>query len=137
MERADVVEYLQSLAADSQGAVTAFHLIEHLPFQVLLKFFRESLRVIRPGGICIFETPNPDNVQVGSNSFYLDPTHLRPLPKELTKFALSTAGFRAVSILPLHPSENSLRLGEGDSPIERFIDRMFFSEQDYAVIARK
>jgi O-antigen chain-terminating methyltransferase len=135
-EQADVVEYLESLAADSQGGITAFHLIEHLPFRALLKLFRESLRVIRPGGICIFETPNPDNLQVGSNSFYLDPTHLRPLPKELTKFALSTAGFRTVSILPLHPSENS-PLGQGDSPIKRFIDRIFFSEQDYAVIAHK
>ncbi len=135
--QADVLQHLGSLRSNSQGAITAFHLIEHLPFPSLMNLFAESLRVLRPGGVCIFETPNPDNVQVGSNRFYSDPTHLRPLPKEFTKFAMATAGFTSLEILPLHPDHNALPVSEGSPPMERFINQMFFGAQDYAVIGRK
>ena len=56
------------------GAVTGFHIIEHLPLDVLIKVFDETVRVLKPGGMAIFETPNPRNVLVGSHNFYLDLT---------------------------------------------------------------
>ena len=107
--QADVLHHLGSLRSNSQGVITAFYLIEHFPFPSLMNFFAESLRVLRPGGICIFETPNPDNIQVGSNRFYSDPTHLRPLPKEFTKFAMATVGFTSLEILP-HPDHGAFDL---------------------------
>ena len=57
------------------------------PFEVLLSFIDEVLRVLKPGGVALFETPNPDNVLVGSATFYLDPTHQRPLPSGLLKIS--------------------------------------------------
>jgi O-antigen chain-terminating methyltransferase len=135
--QADVIEHLGTLDSDSIGAITAFHLIEHLPFPILLKLFAESLRVLRPGGICIFETPNPDNLQVGSNRFYFDPTHLHPLPHAFTSFVMSTTGFKSVEILPLHPDENAVPLTDEANPVERFAHQMFFGAQDYSVIGRK
>ncbi len=44
----------------------------------------------------IFETPNPENLVVGSNYFYLDPTHRHPLPTELMEFLLKNRGFDEV-----------------------------------------
>ena len=137
VEQVDAVQYLSSLPADSYGAVTAFHLIEHLPFAALLRLFAESLRVLRTGGICIFETPNPDNIQVGSNRFYMDPTHIRPLPKDYTKFVMSNAGFSRVAALPLHPVESPPQLDANALPLEQFVNQIFFGEQDYAVIGYK
>jgi SAM-dependent methyltransferase len=136
-EQADMLEFLGTLPSGSQGAITAFHLIEHLPFSALLRLFSESLRVLRPGGVCIFETPNPDNIQVGSNRFYTDPTHLRPLPSEYSKFVMSNAGFSQVTILPLHPVADSPPLATDPSPAENFVNRAFFGDQDYAVIGYK
>jgi O-antigen chain-terminating methyltransferase len=136
-EQADVLEFLGTLPSDSQGAITAFHLIEHLPFSALLRIFSESLRVLRPGGVCIFETPNPDNIQVGSNRFYIDPTHVRPLPKEFTKFVMANAGFSRVAVLPLHPVADSPPPAGTASPAENFVNRAFFGDQDYAVIGHK
>lgn len=135
--QADVIQYLGTLDSDSQGAVTAFHLIEHLPFAVLAKLFAESLRVLQPGGICIVETPNPDNLQVGSNRFYSDPTHLHPLPSAFTKFVMSTTGFERLEVLPLHPDDNAVPLTDQAAPFERFAHEIFFGAQDYAVIGRK
>jgi SAM-dependent methyltransferase len=134
---ADAIQYLGTLDTDSQGAVTALHLIEHLPFAVLAKLFAESLRVLQPGGICIFETPNPDNLQVGSNRFYSDPTHLHPLPSAFTKFVMSITGFERLEVLPLHPDDNAVPLTDQAAPFERFAHEMFFGAQDYAVIGRK
>ena len=133
----DALAFLATLPDDSVSGVTAFHLIEHLPFSVFLRLFNESLRVLKSGGICIFETPNPENVQVGSNRFYSDPTHLRPLPKDYTRFVMTNAGFRRVTILPLHPDSAAFPSDEGERPVDRFVNHMFFGEQDYAVIGYK
>ena len=60
--------------------MTGFHIVEHLPLPYLVSMLKEAARTLRPGGIAIFETPNPENVLVGSHTFYLDPTHLKPTP---------------------------------------------------------
>ena len=133
----DALEYLRALPAESQGAITAFHLIEHLEFQVLVQLLRESFRVLRPGGLAIFETPNPDNVLVGSNRFYSDPTHLHPLPKEYSRFILQSVGFSDVVTRPLNPDKDSLSKKAATSELRNFLNRLFFGEQDYAVIGKK
>jgi SAM-dependent methyltransferase len=133
----DALEYLRSLPAESLGVITGFHIIEHLEFHVLVDLLHESLRVLRPGGLAIFETPNPDNVLVGSNRFYLDPTHRHPLPKEYMSFLLRSVGFTDVVLRPLHPDKDSL-LSDGESPkLRDLVNRLFFGDQDYAVLGRK
>jgi SAM-dependent methyltransferase/uncharacterized protein YoxC len=133
----DALEYLRSLPPGSLGVITGFHIIEHLGFRVLVDLLHESLRVLRPGGLAIFETPNPDNVLVGSNRFYIDPTHRNPLPKEYTSFLLQSVGFTDVIIRPLHPDKDSL-LSDGEAPkLRDLMNRLFFGDQDYAVLGRK
>ena len=63
------------------------------------------MRVLMPGGVAIFETPNPDNVLVGSNFFYFDPTHRHPLPSQLMHFLFETRGFQPIEVINLHPWE--------------------------------
>ena len=133
----DALEYLRALPAESRGAITAFHLIEHLQFQVLVQLLRESFRVLRPGGLAIFETPNPDNVLVGSNGFYSDPTHLHPLPKEYSRFMLQSVGFSDVVARPLNPDKDSLPENVASPELRNFLNRLFFGEQDYAVIGKR
>jgi len=133
----DALEYLRALPAESRGVITAFHLIEHLEFQVLVQLLRESFRVLRPGGLAIFETPNPDNVLIGSNQFYSDPTHLHPLPKEYSRFMLQSVGFSDVVARPLNPDKDSLPENVASPELRNFLNRLFFGEQDYAVIGKK
>ncbi len=80
VEMADAVEFLRSLPDESHVVVSAFHLVEHLPFSFLHTLTKEALRVLKPCGLLILETPNPQNILVGSAEFYLDPTHQRPIP---------------------------------------------------------
>lgn len=132
---ADAIEYLKSLPAESLAGITGFHIIEHLPFEVLLELFSETVRVLKKGGIAIFETPNPQNILVASCKFYIDPTHLHPLPSELIKFVAELQGLSKVQILNLNPYPKDLFL-KGSEIAERFNEH-FYSAQDYSVIGYK
>jgi len=131
----DLFEYLQYVPDNAAGAVTGFHIIEHLSFNALTMLLNEVLRVLRPGGVAIFETPNPNNVVVGSNYFYLDPTHRHPLPAELMEFVFKNRGFEKVEVLPLHPWESGRVAGQGQLA-ERF-NGYFYGPMDYAIVGRK
>lgn len=132
----DAISVLRKQPSNSVGAVTGFHIIEHLPFELLLELFDAALNALSPGGLIIFETPNPENVKVGSCSFYSDPTHLHPIVPQVAEFMAKQRGFTKTQILRLHPlpDENLLK---GGSPVEELINKEFFGPQDYAVIGRK
>lgn len=132
---ADFLAHLQNLNDASVGAVTGFHIVEHVSLDTLITLLNETLRVLRPGGVAIFETPNPENVLVGSNYFYMDPTHRHPLPSELMHFLLESRGFQALEILHLHPWESG-RVG-GESEIADRFNAYFYGPMDYAIVGRK
>ena len=130
---ADAIEHLRSLPQDSVLAVTGIHIVEHFPFSDLIRLLQEVARVLRPGGVCIFETPNPRNVLVGATTFHLDPTHVRPLPPEVMQILLETVGFGAVESRLLHPSDTFDYMVE-QRGMDRDIARLLFGPQDYAAI---
>lgn len=132
---ADVITHLLSLPDSCLGAVTGFHIIEHLAFPDLMKFVSEVVRILKPGGLAIFETPNPQNVLVSSYIFYVDPTHRHPLPSPLMKFIFETQGLFQVKIINLHPFPENYKLS-GSDLAERFND-YFYGPQDYAVVGYK
>lgn len=128
----DLIEALQACADESLCVVSAFHVVEHIPFEVLQTLLREALRVLVPGGLLILETPNPENLVVGTNNFYLDPSHIRPIPLLLLEFCAEFAGFYRVKTLRLQEAAqlhttNTIKL----------IDVLGGVSPDYAVIAQK
>ena len=135
---ADAIDYLRSLPEASVGAVTAFHLIEHLPLPRLIDFLDATVRALKPGGMAIFETPNPNNVFVSSRYFYLDPTHRHPIPPALGRFLAEARGLRRIEILELHPWPEShhVETRTGGDVAARF-NECFYGPQDYAIIGRK
>lgn len=132
---ADALVHLQELPANSLNVVTSFHFVEHLPFEVLIKLVDEIERVLKPGGLVILETPNPENFMVGSFSFYADPTHRNPIPSETLEFLLESRGFSDTKVWKLRPWE-AAKL-EGESELIRRFNEFFYCAPDYAVIAKK
>jgi len=131
---ADAIEHLRSLPANSHGGVSGFHIIEHLPLETLLQLFMETLRVLKPGGIAIFESPNCKNLSVGACYFNVDPTHRNPVFPETAAFMMETQGFADVQLEYLSPAERRLVNGDQDAEI---VNDLLFGPQDFAVIARK
>lgn len=129
----DALSALRELPDASLVAVTGFHIAEHVPFPVLQELVAEALRVLRPAGLLILETPNAESLVVGTNSFYLDPTHERPLPSLLVSFLAEYSGFERAKIVRLQePAElhdQSRRLG--------VLDVITGTSPDYAIVAQK
>ena len=132
----DGIRWLRQQPSESLDVVTAFHLIEHLEPAILLDFFCTAARVLKPGGLLICETPNPENLLVGACTFYMDPTHRNPIPHTLAKFLAEFSGFPHVEILGLHPFPDTARL-PADDPAAEKLNQILFGPQDYALIAQK
>jgi len=132
VQKGDAIEYLTTLADDSRTIVSAFHVVEHLPFDKLRTLVSEALRVLKPGGLLIMETPNPENIIVATLNFYLDPMHQRPLPPQLLSFLPEYYGFARTKILRLQESKEHVT---NVSPTLN--DVLAGASPDYAVIAQK
>jgi SAM-dependent methyltransferase len=128
----DALDYLGSIPTGSLAGVSAFHIIEHLPLEKMVQFFDEALRALAPGGILICETPNPANLFVAAERFYIDPTHRNPLPSEMISFLVEARGFVNVKVLPLHPVSSERR--GYDDPMLALLQEKIYGPQDYGVI---
>jgi SAM-dependent methyltransferase len=131
VQHADAIEALKQAADRSLSVVSAFHLVEHLPFESLQELVHQALRVLVPGGLLIMETPNPDNLRVATHNFYLDPSHIKPIPASLLSFVAEHAGFARTKILGLQESA-ALRF-QAEIQLQ---DVLAGASPDYAVIAQ-
>lgn len=131
----DALQYLRGLPDNSLSAITGFHIIEHLQIEVLMSLLDEIVRVLHPGGVVIFETPNPENVLVGSNYFYFDPTHRNPLPSLLMKFLLDARGLHRIEVMNLHAWDQA-RISGKNQLTARF-NELFYGPMDYAIAGWK
>lgn len=132
VELTDALSALRARADASVAMVSAFHLVEHIPFEMVQELIREARRVLLPGGLLVMETPNPENLVVGASSFYMDPSHLRPIPPPLLDFVVGFAGFARQKVLRL---QEAAQLHEG-KPIG-LIDVLDGVSPDYAVLGQK
>ena len=129
----DAVAYLQTLPNNSRSVISGFHIAEHLSLEDLKIVVEESLRVLKPAGLLILEVPNTENLVVGTSSFYLDPTHQRPLPSQLLTFLTDYFGFARSKLLRL---QEPAPLRDELTPVSLF-NVLSAVSPDYAVIAQK
>lgn len=133
----DVIRYLDSVPDSTLGCVSCLHLVEHLPFDVALDLVAQIRRVLKPGGMILLETPNPQNLLVSSYSFHLDPSHQRPLPPPMLRFFVEAIGFCEVQALPLHPYPDAMHFPDDGKGMAARLNEYFYSAQDYAVVGYK
>lgn len=132
VQTCDAVEFLKGLPDGSQVVVSGFHIAEHMAFADLQALVQEACRVLKPAGLLILETPNPENIVVGSSNFYLDPTHQRPIPPLLLAFIPEYYGFARVKTLRLQESAGLYN----ENPTT-LLDVLGGVSPDYAVVAQK
>lgn len=130
-ELVDALTALRELPDTSQAIVSGFHLVEHIPFEVLLALVVEAKRVLIPGGLLIFETPNPENLIVGTSSFYLDPTHTKPIPPLMLSFLPEfVGGYSKIKTIGLQEPAQKSDYSVG------LIDIFTHVSPDYAMVAQ-
>jgi O-antigen chain-terminating methyltransferase len=148
----DLLEKLAAVPPGSLGGVVSFHVIEHLPPEVVDRLVRLASRALAPGGVLILETPNPLSVVVAARNFWLDPTHLRPVHPESLRLNYELAGFDPIERIDLRPFPEDERLPEVDLatlPVEQRpladrinrmrdrLDELLFGFQDYGMVGTK
>jgi 2-polyprenyl-3-methyl-5-hydroxy-6-metoxy-1,4-benzoquinol methylase len=118
----DAVSHLAALGSASLGAIFCAQLVEHLTYPDLQAFLVESARVLRPGGLLIAETVNPEPVQ-SFKAFWIDPTHETLLYPEVLLTLCRLAGFDRGRVL--FPG------GTGEAEVDRR------TQPAYAVLVEK
>ena len=96
------IEFLSELEDSSLALVSAFQLVEHLEFSELCELIKQARRVLKDGGILLLETPNPENLRVATLTFYLDVTHVKPIPPMLLEYLCEFEGFNNTFMMRLN-----------------------------------
>ena len=157
----DAISYLNTLQDDSLGGLFAAQVVEHLEPEYLLKFISTAFLKLRPGAKLVLETINVASWSAFFQSYVRDITHVRPIHPDTLQYLVTASGFQKAEVIyrSPYPRENQLKMLElstsqptaTDSAIDtelasfvsvinqnvKTLNRLLFSEQDYAVIAER
>jgi O-antigen chain-terminating methyltransferase len=134
VEAGDAIAGLAGRPPGSLGAVVAFQVVEHWAPEEIFRFLQEARRALAPGGVLVAETINADSISA-LRAFYLDPTHVRPVPAEALRFLAEAAGFTDLRVEYRSPVPESERLTE-TTDNEKKLNALLYAAQDYALIGR-
>ena len=135
---ADAITYLSNAKEQSLGAITLFQVLEHLPFATMVHLLRLALRALVPGGFLIAEVPNSETLSVGASTFWIDPTHERPLFPGLLEFLATEVGYTSVEGVyssPLAPEPDFSELAPHVREPLLAMHRQLNGNGDFAIIA--
>ena len=151
--RDDALTHLAGLPDKHLGGIFASHLIEHLSSDDLWSLFRLTAAKLRSGGVLVIESPNPATLTVSATTFWIDPTHRRPVHPDTARFLLEQVGFvdlKVWSQMPFPPADRlpPVAVADGAEPglaqVERalneLIDRLndlIYGDRDYLIAARR
>jgi O-antigen chain-terminating methyltransferase len=131
----NALSYLRAQRSSSVAALSGIHIVEHIPFESLLSLLKEAFRVVAPGGFVLFETPNAENVVVGSLTFWYDSSHIKPVPPDVLAFMLQYAGFNETKLIRMRP-DKELSQEVPDELTKKMAQRLF-GPRDYVAVGYK
>ncbi len=123
----DAVDYLMQYQGGLSG-LSAFHVVEHMSFEEIFDFLYIAHQKLIKNGLVIVETPNPQNIQVSSWSFYFDHTHKIKLPAEFLQSIFEYIGYSKVDIVYSSALKSNRKTD---------IQRLIYGPMDYAIVAYK
>jgi O-antigen chain-terminating methyltransferase len=144
---ADALAFLRETPAESLGGILMAQLIEHLTLDELTELVSLAASRLRPGGVLVAETINPECLTTFAGAFYLDLTHNKPIHPEAARFLWQWAGLGQVEIMRLSPYPPERRLEElpaSDDELHQAsarnfhrLNQLLYGYQDYAVVGRR
>jgi 2-polyprenyl-3-methyl-5-hydroxy-6-metoxy-1,4-benzoquinol methylase len=134
VEQADLFSYLDALPDHSLDGIFSSQVVEHLPGERIPEMIRLCAAKLVTGGLVAIETPNPACLAIFATHFYLDPTHVRPVPSALLAFYMEENGLGGVEVVERFPAIESFpelqELPDG-------VRHKFFGGLDYVIFAKK
>jgi SAM-dependent methyltransferase len=133
----DALNFLRSAEAESFAVVSAFHVLEHVPFEYCLNLTYQIARTLKPGGVLLIETPHAGNLLMAAEQFWMDPTHNRPIPLPLMEFLFEYCGLGVVQRFEVNPRPESEHLPLRELDLASRLDLLLYGPQDYAMMGRR
>lgn len=103
----DALDYLNNHEIAFSG-ISMLQVVEHLPPKSLSRLVTVIFKALKPGGVAIVETINTKH-PLAFHTFYMDPTHTRPVPSDYLAFLLQWHGFVNVNIVYTLPMVHTHR----------------------------
>lgn len=130
----DIFDYLGSLPNATLDGIAALQVVEHLSFEQILKLINLCGEKLKSGGVIVVETVNT-NCSAALANFYLDPSHIRPVPAEMLRFVFEQAPFEVRSLRFSSPIAGSNLTGALD--VTSGLPQEASLCLDYAVVAHR
>ena len=140
----DAVNYLRE--QEHVDGIFVGQVVEHISVGQIMGLCQLAYEKLEEGCYLIMETPNPTSLAIYTESFYMDPSHQKPVHPQTLKYIAEKAGFSSVEILYTQSSRMPFeipKLKEHDEDFQAFNEAMsrvsntLYGSQDYAIIARK
>ena len=140
--QADAIEFLRN--QQKVGGIFAAQLVEHISTQQLVTLCEVAYDKLVDGAYMVLETPNPQSLSIFTNSFYIDPSHDKPIHPLTMQYILQKVGFREIEIIYTATSKPQITIPPIEQEnMEEFndamqkVEHMLFGSQDYAIVAKK
>jgi len=102
---ADLFEHLTQLPDRSLGGIFAARVVEYLPPNRQVEMVALCAGRLKPGGLLVLETLNPDSEFPFGRASHIDPSHIRALYPEVLKAMLESNGFGECTLSVLAPQQ--------------------------------
>lgn len=94
----DAVSFLRDCPDSSFAMVSGVHVAEHLDCVSFEGLFLQALRVLKPGGLLILDTANPDRLGSESSEFFADLTYVHQRLDRFLEFLAKYCGFPRIKV---------------------------------------
>jgi 2-polyprenyl-3-methyl-5-hydroxy-6-metoxy-1,4-benzoquinol methylase len=81
---------------ETYNGIFCSHIIEHMMPEKVLNLFRLCFSALKSEGMLVVITPNFGNLDVATERFWMDISHIRPYPLILLEKMLSHTGFKII-----------------------------------------
>ena len=138
VDETDLFSWLRAQPEGSLGGVAAYQVVEHLPADALLPLVELAVSRLATGGRLLLETVNAESVYA-MKWFWMDLTHVRPVPGPSLGRLMEACGLREVTIAYRSPVPREVTGGgtEPSDPLVAALARLVFAPQDVAVTGVK
>ena len=132
--RADAFDHLRGLADGTLDGIFSSQFVEHLSPERIFELLGLCAARLARAGIIVIETVNP-LCPSALGAFFLNPTHVRPVPPGMLRFMLEQHGFeiRCVTFSAPVPESGAAEVLELPTEASPAVT----AYRDYAVVALK
>jgi O-antigen chain-terminating methyltransferase len=136
--QSDLFGFLDAQPEASLDGILCSHVVEHLQPARLIQLVSAAAGKLAAGGVLAIETPNPACLATLTGDFFLDPTHVRPVPASLLHFLFEEAGLSSIEVHDLRAASEAIPEIMALDRVEggKAFREKFFGGLDYAIVGQ-